>query len=94
MPERGGMLGRRYLEHGQPVTAMTQVPFTRWHPVGDLPVVWFPPRGHKIKGCPFAGLATYKGAPRNVTIKRADASEAVRPFRGLRRIRIANQPED
>ena len=91
MPD-GGMLGRRYLEHGQPVTAVTSVPFTRWR--DDPTVIWFPPRGHKIKGCPFAGLAKYKGAPRNVLIKRADGSGAVRPFRGLRRVNEVNQPED
>jgi hypothetical protein len=62
MPERGGMLGRRYLEHGQPVTVLV-----RW-------------RGNHC--------------PRNVLVERADGSKAVRPFRGLRRIRIANQPED
>jgi acetyl esterase len=62
MPERGGMLGRRYLERGQPVTVLV-----RW-------------RGNDC--------------PRNVLVERADGTKAVRPFRGLRRIRIANQPED
>ena len=60
MPD--GMVGRRYLEHGQPVTVLA-----RW-------------RGNHC--------------PRNVLVERADGSKVVRPFRGLRRIRIANQPED
>ena len=55
MPERGGMLGRRYLERGQSVTVLV-----RW-------------RGNHC--------------PRNVLIERADGSKAVRPFRGLRRVK-------
>jgi acetyl esterase len=49
------MVGRRYLERGQPVTVLV-----RW-------------RGNHC--------------PRNVLIERADGSKAVRPFRGLRRVR-------
>jgi hypothetical protein len=47
-----GIVGRTYLDHGQPVVVLTQ----------------------------WAG----KG-PKNVRIRRADGSECVRPFRGLRR---------
>ena len=86
------MIGRTYLERGRPVTVLTAVPFTRWRE--DSTVIWCAPRGHGIKGCPFAGLAKYKGAPRNVLIKRADGSGAVRPFRGLRRVNEVNQPEE
>jgi hypothetical protein len=86
------MIGRVYLEHGQPVTVMAPAPFTRWHVAeGLMVVIWGPPRGHPIKGCPFAGLAKYKGAPRNVLIRRSDGSQTVRPFRGLRRVNEVNQ---
>jgi hypothetical protein len=91
------MAGTVYLERGQPVTVMARAPFTRWHVAEGLMVVsWGPPRGHPITGCPYAGLAKYKGAPRNVLIERADGSLAVRPFRGLRcpPEPTANQPED
>ena len=65
------MIGSVYLERGQPVTVLA-----RWHvsrPAADSPRFTFtwhrPPRG----------------APRNVLIQRADGSQTVRPFRGLRR---------
>lgn len=59
-----------YLERGQPVTVIT-----RWAHVRpcaqDDSVIWLrPPK---------------PSAPRNVLIRRADGSLAVRPFRGLRR---------
>lgn len=91
------MIGRRYLERGQPVTVMARAPFTRWHVAeGLMTVIWGPPRGHPIKGCPYAGLSKYKGAPRNVLIERADGSKVVRPGRGLRLVpeHTTNQPED
>jgi hypothetical protein len=47
------IVGRRYLERGQPVLVLVQ---------------WSGP------------------GPRNVLIRRADGSEVVRPFRGLRKI--------
>jgi acetyl esterase len=50
------IVGRTYLEHGQPVVVLVQ-----WR-TGDGPT-----------------------GPRNVWIRRADGSEVVRPFRGLRR---------
>lgn len=51
----GGIVGRTYLERGEPVVIVTQ-----WR------------TGHG------------PGGPRNVRIRRADGSEDVRPFRGLR----------
>jgi len=53
------MIGRTYLERGQPVTVVE-----RWGP---------------------------GGGPRNVLIRRVDGSLVVRPFRGLRRVKIACQ---
>ncbi|MQA13705.1 MAG: hypothetical protein GEV09_05885 [Pseudonocardiaceae bacterium] len=62
------MIGRTYLERGQPVVAVS-----RWQKPAaepDSPLVWTrPPRRH---------------APRNVLIERGDGSRTVRPFRGLR----------
>jgi acetyl esterase len=64
------VIGRTYLERGQPVTVLA-----RWAtppPAPDGVVVWLrPPR---------------RGGPRNVLIRRADGSLVVRPFRGLRRL--------
>jgi acetyl esterase len=65
------VIGRTYLEHGQPVTVLA-----RWAPApaAGVPggtVIWLrPPR---------------RGGPRNVLIRRADGSLIIRPFRGLRR---------
>lgn len=70
MPE-SGMVGRRYLERGQPVTVLAH-----WarQPVGRPGGIVWP-------------LGPPKGAPRNVLIRRADGTLTVRPFRGLRRMR-------
>ncbi|GJE37816.1 hypothetical protein [Methylobacterium persicinum] len=54
------MIGRTYLERGDPVVVLT-----RWG-----------------KG----------GGPRNVLIRRADGSQVVRPFRGLRKPTAAPAP--
>jgi hypothetical protein len=68
MPD-AGMVGRRYLERGQPVTVLA-----RWAhrpATEDAGIIWHrPPR---------------KNAPRNVLIERADGTRTVRPFRGLRK---------
>jgi hypothetical protein len=65
-----GMIGRTYLEHGQPVVVLKRWAVTR--PPGPDPVIWIrPPR---------------RNAPRNVLIERADGAQVVRPFRGLRTI--------
>lgn len=65
------MIGRVYLERGEPVTVLARwsraAGGERTHDDG-----WHrPPK---------------KRAPRNVLIERADGSKVVRPFRGLRRV--------
>lgn len=63
--------GSRYLERGQPVTVLK-----RWAQIPAVAVsaiIWIRPP--KASG------------PRNVAIRRADGSEVVRPFRGLRKIK-------
>lgn len=64
------MIGRTYLERGQPVVVVV-----RWqHTPPSDPPAWLTWR------------ARPRRAPRNVLIRRADGSRTVRPFRGLRRI--------
>ena len=65
------MIGRTYLERGKPVTVLT-----RWRQAEPCAVppwfIW----DHKDRP-----------SPRNVLVRRADGSLAVRPFRGLRKIK-------
>lgn len=62
------MIGRTYLEAGQPVTVL---------------VAWRQQRaGERLP----LELDTKTTTPRNVWIRRADGSETIRPFRGLRRV--------
>lgn len=65
------MVGRTYLERGEPVVVVARwrdtppvplPPFVAWHPSPPRPT-----------------------APRNVLIRRADGTLACRSFRGLRR---------
>lgn len=66
----GRMIGRTYLERGRPVVVLA-----RWrHMPPSEPPGW------------LTWLARPRRAPRNVLIRRADGTQAVRPFRGLRRI--------
>ena len=63
------MIGRTYLERGQPVVVLK-----RWgaiRPGASSP--------------PFALFERRRDAPRNVLIERADGERVVRPFRGLRK---------
>jgi hypothetical protein len=74
------VIGRTYLERGQPVTVLV-----RWHvsrPAADSP------------GFTFAWHRPPGGAPRNVLVERADGSRTVRPFRGLRRADRGNEGND
>lgn len=64
------VIGRVYLERGEPVTVLA-----RW----AAPVAATAPDWIKWHRSP-------RSAPRNVLIERADKSRAVRPFRGLRKI--------
>ena len=65
------MIGRTYLERGQPVVVLK-----RWrHAVGRL----------HYASLQFARVEP-SVAPRNVLIQRADGERVVRPFRGLRKI--------
>lgn len=67
------MIGRTYLERGQPVVVLT-----RW---GDI--------RRRPTSIPFGILDLRSGlrdAPRNVLIRRQDGSAVVRPFRGLRKL--------
>lgn len=70
-----GMTGRVYLERGRRVTVVTPYCARR---VPELAGDWlhFQWPGRR----PAAG-------PRNVAIRRADGTSAVRPFRGLTRLR-------
>ena len=73
------IVGRIYLERGEPVTVLAQWRGTRVPPdelVGGEPVVVLVDRRARPRG-PLA--------PRNVLIRRADDSLVVRPLRGLRR---------
>lgn len=63
------MLGRVYLERGQPVTVLT-----RWRKPEPCPVPSW-----------FTWDRKERPAPRNVLVRRADGSMASRPFRGLRK---------
>jgi hypothetical protein len=65
---RMSMIGRTYLERGQPVVVLKRWAVTR--PPGPDPVIWIRP--------------PQRNAPRNVLIERADGTQLVRPFRGLR----------
>lgn len=70
------IVGRRYLERGEPVEVLAQ-----WRG-GSLDVVtWEGGAPNVIAIDRVAG-----SGPRNVLIKRADGELVVRPFRGLRRI--------
>jgi hypothetical protein len=63
------MIGRTYLERGQPVVVVKRWVVT--HSPGPDPVIWLrPPR---------------RNAPRNVLIEREDGAQLVRPFQGLRK---------
>jgi hypothetical protein len=72
--------GRSRTERGRLVTVLAQW-MGQGHPAAGPGrrdgVVWYPGRGG----------AAYRQAPRNVLIERADGTRAVRPFRGLRKIR-------
>ncbi len=67
------MIGRTYLEHGEPVTIVAAYALpSKARPLPACPdwLVWHrPPRS----------------APHNVLIQRADGTRLVRSFRGLRR---------
>lgn len=71
-----GIAGRVYLERGAPVTVVTAWRQQRKTERLDLP--------------DLEALSTF--TPRNVLIRRADGTEAVRPFRGLRKVPPDNQP--
>jgi hypothetical protein len=69
MTTKPGIVGRTYLERGEPVTVLVQ-----WVQVPKAELLHLP------------GLALKATTPRNVLIRRADGTEAVRPFRGLRKV--------
>jgi hypothetical protein len=64
------MIGRTYLERGQPVVVLK-----RW---GDIRASASSP--------PFALFERRRDAPRNVLIQRESGERVVRPFRGLRKL--------
>lgn len=66
------MIGRTYLERGQPVTVLIRSRWSAPPPAPAVPwIVWLrPPR---------------RTAPRSVLIQRADGTKVVRGFRGLRK---------
>jgi acetyl esterase len=63
------IVGRIYLERGEPVTVLVQ-----WSQVPKAQLLVLP------------GLALKATTPRNVLIRRADGTEVVLPFRGLRKV--------
>lgn len=65
------MIGRTYLEGGEPVVVLIRWGRTDRGPI--LPVIDFDQSGARRR------------APNNVLIERKDGSRVVRPFRGLRR---------
>ena len=68
--------GRRYLLHGQHVMVLIQ---------------WATPRPDpSARALPL--VRTARTAPRNVLIQLPDGTVTVRPFRGLRRIRLSSLP--
>ena len=68
--------GRRYLLHGRHVTVLIQ---------------WATPRpDSSARALPL--VRTARTAPRNVLIQLPDGTVTVRPFRGLRRIRLSSRP--
>lgn len=70
------MIGRTYLERGQPVVVLK-----RW---GDVrPSLW--------DVLARIDRSMSPGAPRKVLIERQDGSRVVRPFRGLRKIAPASE---
>lgn len=69
MPERG-IVGRVYLERGQPVTVLTA-----WKQI---------PKAERLNLHGLEALKT--ATPRNVLIERANGTRVVRPFRGLRKV--------
>jgi hypothetical protein len=66
-----GIVGRRYLERGEPVTVLTQWKHSTGDPAAMAAVLWC--------GTPAAT------GPTNVEIERGDGTRVVRPFHGLRR---------
>jgi hypothetical protein len=71
-----GVIGRTYLEHGQPVTVLTRGNWKRPRPV-PCDVIWLrPPK---------------PSAPRSVLIRRADGQLVIRAFYGLRKMKEAGQ---
>lgn len=64
------MVGRTYLERGEPVTVL--VAFRQQRKAERL----------KLPGLELLSKVT----PRNVLVRRADGSLVVRPFRGLRKV--------
>jgi acetyl esterase len=65
-----GVVGRTYLERGEPVTVLVGWAQLRKSERLDLPgMEWMSP-----------------WTPRNVLIERADGTRVVRPFRGLRKV--------
>jgi len=75
------MIGKTYLERGQPVVVLV-----RW---GKNSAGFCQPIG-PLNDCSWSD----RGGPRNVLIKRQDGSRVVRPFRGLRKLPAAPQSQD
>lgn len=75
------MIGRTYLERGEPVVVVTRwATGNRGVTGGYATNVWL----HERPGR-FVLPGRYRTAPRNVLIRRACGTLVVRPFRGLRR---------
>jgi acetyl esterase len=68
------MIGRTYLERGQPVVVLARWSGKRAEPWCGIPLVWYP----RTDGKPHS-----KRGPLNVLIQRADGTKVVRSFRGL-----------
>ncbi len=65
------IVGNTYLERGNPVVVVTQWAHSTGDPTTATAVLWVRPPA--------------RTGPRNVRIRRADGTEVVRGFRGLRR---------
>lgn len=73
------IVGRTYLERGEPVEVLAQ-----WRAKSGQPFDGVPPSGWCIN-LTFWTERQPKAGPRNVLIRRVNGDLVVRPFRGLRK---------
>jgi len=77
------MIGRTYLERGQPVVVLARWSDEPAAPWSGIPLTWLPRTD---------GKSHSKTGPRNVLIQRVDGTKV--PFRGLRKITTTRRNDE